>query len=212
MTHEKKIEHSQIQPGQCPPAGCPPPDRIECIVVDKVYDSCFQLDERGLDTEIRTTGAGSFSTGTFVVGTQLVCALQPEEDISCVEVRRVAVGGGFFTVTVLVTVPIRITNPFNALQFVDREITFTKNVTLCAPQGVNIDCSESTIVVCNCLVTAVPATGEPRILVTCDVQICVVIKAILTVQLLVPSYGFCVPAPCVTLPGVCPPLPPAQCF
>jgi hypothetical protein len=29
-------------------------------------------------------------------------------------------------------------------------------------------------------------------------------KCIATVQLLVPSYGFCQPAPCITLPGVCP--------
>jgi hypothetical protein len=58
---------------------------------------------------------------------------------------------------------------------------------------------------CSSLITQV-GTGTAE--VTCDFQICLVMECILTVQLLVPSYGFCVPAPCTVLPGVCPPMPP----
>ncbi len=89
----------------------------------------------------------------------------------------------------------------------------SKTVTLCAPEGVNIDCSNSTLLSCNCIVTDVEEEDEDiAYTITCDIQVCLVIRSVLTVQLLVPSYGFCVPAPCVTLPGVCPPLPPDQCF
>lgn len=48
----EEVHFQQIVPGQCPPEGCPPPTRIECIVVDKVYDSCFQLDDRSQNTVI----------------------------------------------------------------------------------------------------------------------------------------------------------------
>ncbi|HHX50921.1 MAG TPA: hypothetical protein GX711_05750 [Clostridia bacterium] len=209
------LKRQQVVPGECPPTGCPEPTRIECIVVDKVYDSCFQIEERTRATEI-----GNFS-GPFDVGDTLSCALAAGEKISCMEVSRTAVGDGFFTITLLVTVPVTITNPNNPNQWVDREFTFTKTVTLCCPEGATPDCSESTLLFCSCVVTENnngPSDFKPPppqgsdIEVTCDFQICLVIKCILRVQLLVPSYGFCVPAPCVTLPGVCPPTPPAQCF
>lgn len=201
---------AQISPGLCPPEGCPPPTRIECIVVDKVYDSCFQINDVSRDTVISTTT--EFMTGPFAVGDVITCALTTGAVITCTEVARVPVGGGFFTVTILVSVPVTLTNPNDDEETVDRVFTFTKTVTLCCPEGVMPDCSESTLIFCSCVVTQVNGTYAPTITVTCTLQVCVVIKCILTVQLLVPSFGFCVPAPCVTLPGVCPPTPPAQCF
>ena len=52
--------------------------------------------------------------------------------------------------------------------------------------------------------------------VCCEVDLCLLIQSKALVKLLVPAYGFCVPAPCVTLPKpplVCPPenLFPPQC-
>ncbi len=198
---------AQISPGVCPPEGCPPPTRIECIVVDKVYDSCFQVHDISRDTTIST--ATEF-TDTFVEGDIIPCA--QTGDITCQEVGRVDAGGGFFTITLLISVPVTLTNPKDTTETVQRTFTFTKTVTLCCPPGVNPDCSESTVIFCSCIVTNVPSGYDPTITVTCTLQVCVVVKCILEVQLLVPSYGFCVPAPCVTLPGVCPPTPPAQCF
>jgi hypothetical protein len=196
---EAKI--SQITPGMCPPEGCPPPTRIECIVVDKVYDSCFQINDFTRDTTI------SNFAGPFAEGDVIPC--RQNGDITCTEISRVDAGGGFFTVTLLISVPILLANPNNPNQTVDRTFTFTKTATLCCPQGVEPDCSESTLLFCNCVVSN---TLEQTLSVTCTLQVCVVIKCLLEVQLLVPSYGFCVPAPCITLPGVCPPTPPAQCF
>ncbi|MDN5346449.1 MAG: hypothetical protein PWP65_13 [Clostridia bacterium] len=200
---------AQVTPGQCPPEGCPPPTRIECIVVDKVYDSCFQIEERTRDTVVTIGTGGEWPTGTFTVGQAVPCTLTPGSAISCTVVSKTPVSNGFFTLTLLVSVPLTLTNPNAPAETVDRVFTFTKVVTLCCPDGTTVDCTESTLILCNCVVTNVTLTN---VTVTCDFQVCLVIKCILTVQLLVPSYGFCVPAPCVTLPGVCPPLPPPQCF
>ncbi|WP_227763813.1 hypothetical protein [Zhaonella formicivorans] len=199
----------EIRPGVCPVEGCPPPTRIECIVVDKVYDSCFQVEDRTRTTTITTGLTGQFPTGTFTVGQVVPCSLTSGQQISCTEVSRVPAGDGFVTVTVLVSVPLTLTNPNAATETVDRVFTFTKTATLCCPEGVTPDCSESTLLFCNCVVSSV---GIDSIEVTCDFEVCMILKCILTVQLLVPSYGFCVPAPCITLPGVCPPTPPPQCF
>lgn len=194
---------NQVAPGICPPEGCPPPTRIECIVVDKVYDSCFQLHEITQEVPVEFEGI-------FELGDTVNCRLNG--DITCIELSRVSVGDGFFTITLLVSVPILLTNPENTEETVERIFTFIKTVTLCCPEGVEPDCSESTVNFCSCVVTRVDGGYSPTLTISCNLQICVVIKCILRVQLLVPSYGFCVPAPCVTLPGVCPPTPPAQCF
>ena len=200
----------EVSPGLCPPEGCPPPTRIECIVVDKVYDSCFQINDISRDISISTVT--DFTTGPFAIGTIVPCALTTGLDITCIEISRIDAGGGFFTITLLVSVPITLTNPNDPTETVDRIISFTKVVTLCCPEGVDPDCTESTILFCSGIVSAVTNAYNPGITVSLTLQVCVVVKCILTVQLLVPSYGFCIPAPCVTLPGVCPPTPPAQCF
>lgn len=199
----------QVSPGVCPPEGCPPPTEIDCIVVDKVYDSCFQVDDRTRSTIVTTGALAEWPTGVFTVGQVVACVLTAGAEISCTEISRVPAGDGFVTVTILVSVPVTLTNPNAADETVDRTFTFTKTATLCCPTGVEPDCSESTLLFCNCVITQV---NVGSVEVTCDFQVCLVIKCILTVQLLVPSYGFCVPAPCITLPGVCPPTPPPQCF
>lgn len=204
-----QTSQQQVQPGRCPDGVCPPFDRIECIVVDKVYDSCFQIENVDRTSEITTGHYGEFETGPFAVGDTVQCMLTPGKEITCREISRTAAGDGFFTITIVATVPVTLINPNNPNETSEKEFTFTKTVTLCCPQGVSPDCSESTLLHCVCVVSEVEAD---EIEVTCDLQICLVIKCILRVQLLVPSYGFCVPAPCITIPGVCPPLPPEQCF
>lgn len=318
---------NQIFPGLCPSEGCPSFDRVECIIVPKVYDSCFQTVELTRSTTIElccfandvwptvnnafevntpptegispilecggrirnnvdgtytafwgynnrnnrtvtvpqgdsfftgnpigsttvpintffpgrhecvfetrftgqqlvwtlkspnnstrtaTAGAGtaiySFK-GPFELGDIIPCSLDKTTGISCQVVNRQSAGGGFFTLTLLVSVPIILTNPNDPSEKVQRIFTFIRTVTLCCPENVIPDCSESSIITCNCMVTSLG--NSPPIEVTCEIVVCLVVKCILDVQLLVPSYGFCVPAPCITLPGVCPPLPPAQCF
>lgn len=201
---------NQVCPGPCPPEGCPPPTQIDCIVVEKVYDSCFQVDDRTRMVTVTTDDGGQWPTGAFTVGQIVPCALTVGAEISCIEISRVPADDGFVTVTIMVSVPVTLTNPNDATETTDRVFNFTKTATLCCPPGVEPDCSESTLMVCNSIITQVDEVNE-TVEVTCDFQVCLMMKCILTVQLLVPSYGFCVPAPCVTLPGICPPSPPQQC-
>ena len=206
------ILRQTIQPGLCPinpETGlpqCPPADRIECIMVDKVYDSCFQIDNRNQTIPIT---AGDLGTG--LVGSLVNCSLDTATGITCVESGpRVSVGNGFYRVTLVITVPIIVTNPNNN-STLDSSFIFAKQVILCAPEGVDVICDESTVIGCNCLVTAADETTDEITAVTCDIQVCVVIKSILSVQLLVPSYGFCIPQQCAPI-NTCPPVPPAQCL
>ena len=53
-----------ITPGECPPEGCPPFTRIECIAVDKVYDSCYQILDLSRDTTV--TFANDFTVGDLI--------------------------------------------------------------------------------------------------------------------------------------------------
>lgn len=199
-----------IQPGLCPinpETGlpqCPTADRIECITVEKVYDSCYQIDNR--NQNIVTTDV--FSAG-LDVGDLINCGLDTTVGITCVESGpRVSVGNGYFRVTLVVTVPLILTNPTDETLTFASSFVFAKQVVLCAPEGVNVSCAGSTIVGCNCIVTALNAGVAT---VSCDIQACIVVKSSLDVQLLVPSYGYCIPQQCTQGIGVCPPVPPIQC-
>ncbi|MGI6450665.1 MAG: hypothetical protein ACOX3R_10345 [Desulfitobacteriia bacterium] len=196
---------NQVSPGPCSAEGCPPPTEIACIVVDKVYDSCYQVEDRTRITTVTTGDGNEWPTGVFVVGQVVPCAQTTGSEITCTEISRTPAGDGFVTVTVLVSVPVTLTNPNDQEESVDRIFNFTKTATLFCPTGVDPDCSRSTLMFCNCVITQV---GDETVEITCDFQLCLVMECILTVQLLVPSYGFCVPAPCTVLPGVCPPPPP----
>ncbi|NLL53247.1 MAG: hypothetical protein GX248_11170 [Peptococcaceae bacterium] len=201
---------NQVNPGPCPPEGCPSPTQIDCIVVDKVYDSCYQIEDRSRITSVTTGTDNDWPTGDFTVGQVVPCALTAGSEISCTEISRVPGEDGFVTVTVLVSVPLTLTNPNAEEETVDRVFNFTKTAVLCCPSGVDPDCSRSTLQYCNCVITQV---GVDTVEVTCDFQVCLILECILTVQLLVPSYGFCTPAPCTALPpSACPPSPPPQCF
>ena len=50
----QKYRMRQIQPGPCPPEGLSTFDRIDCIVVDKVYDSCFRTENINRVTTVTT--------------------------------------------------------------------------------------------------------------------------------------------------------------
>ena len=211
------ILRQTIQPGLCPIdpetrlPQCPPADRIECIMVDKVYDSCFQIDNRN---QTITIAAGDLGTGS--VGSLVNCSLDTATGITCVESGpRVSVGNGYFRVTLIITVPIILTNPTDTTVpplTVASSFVFAKQVILCAPEGVDVICDESTVIGCNCVVTALPVEEVRQLgAITCDIQVCVVIKSIFSVQLLVPSYGYCLPQQCAPI-NTCPPVPPAQCL
>ncbi|MGE5509448.1 MAG: hypothetical protein ACM3RP_13345, partial [Chitinophagales bacterium] len=93
--------------------------------------------------------------------------------------------------------------------------TFSKTVTVCAPAGTTADC-EVRAATCGPCVILPPTETFPRGQVCCEFNLCVLVETTAPVKLLVPTFGFCVPARCQTggfPPGVCPPSPlfPPQC-
>jgi hypothetical protein len=200
-----------VSPGVCPEEKFPAPTGIECIVVDKVYDSCFQRENLP-----PVLACVLVDTGDFMRGQIIPCNLD-KAILSCTEVERRPLENGFAELDLLFNIDNAfIQNPENPEETLPLNVApFIKTVTLCCPEGTFIDCSESTITRCICTVSSVTTpASQPglQVIIVCQIQLCLVIKCLARVQLLVPSYGFCVPAPCVTLQGVCPTVPPAQCF
>jgi hypothetical protein len=80
--------------------------------------------------------------------------------------------------------------------------------TLCAPTGTTISCEIPSSALTPLAVVGTQVCGT--------VTICLLVESLAMVKLLVPSYGFCTPAPCVVSPAppfACPPSPlyPPQC-
>ncbi|MBE3590116.1 MAG: hypothetical protein IMW98_04740 [Firmicutes bacterium] len=193
--------NSQVIPGPCPPEGCPEPTEIVCIETVKVYDFCFQTDTRNnLSFPIPSSCCHGAATADCFV-----------RDIHCTEISRTPIDGGLANVTIRVTVTLHFivfnASGANICEF-DATFVFTKTVTLCAPEGTVIDCRVAASA-CDSFVAG------PNVHV--NITLCLLIESTAHVKLLVPSFGFCVPSECVTLPSPpveCPPdnLFPPQCL
>ncbi|HEX6970952.1 MAG TPA: hypothetical protein VF234_01890 [Limnochordia bacterium] len=201
---DDQVSVQQIVPGPCPPEGCPEPTEIVCIEVNKVYDFCFQTERQSATFTVpKTVTMGQ-------VGEAVPCMVDVA-NTTCMELvaLRQPLPGGFANVTLSITVPIILGTPPNT---VTETITFMKTVTICAPEGTTVDCRIAAAR-CECVITAIQ--NHERV-VNCNVDLCIIVESRALVKLLVPSFGFCVPAPCVTFPlppFVCPPedLFPPQC-
>jgi hypothetical protein len=80
-------------------------------------------------------------------------------------------------------------------------VTFLKQAILCAPEGTEIQCEVTGN--CCCFLDA----DE---LVNCVFDFCVVLQSKAAVKMLIPTFGFCVPAECKGV-AACPPKLPKQC-
>ncbi|MEW6182375.1 MAG: hypothetical protein AB1500_04250 [Bacillota bacterium] len=176
---------------------------VVCIETFKVYDFCFQSDSREQCFDVTVCQAFPFPSGAVaeceIVGTP-----------TCTEISRTAPdenGRSNVTFAVSATIKITIIGPECPICTLTKTISFTKTVVLCAPEGTFTDCAVVDAA-CQCVLI-----GEQ---VCCSVDLCIVIQSRAVVKLLVPSFGFCVPAPCEEVspapPVVCPPvLFPPQC-
>lgn len=217
--HLKPMGGGQITPGPVGPDGAPEPTEIVCIDTRKVYDFCFEeivIPER---TFTPPPGICTNLTGTasdFAVRcTILSAAMDTDQFVDCVEIGpRTPVGNGLFQVQVRVTVPVQIevVNRMGGLVCgpVVTSFTFVRTAVLCAPPGTEVTCDITGT--CLCDFDAVPGTtGTITItLFRCSFNLCLVLQSSAVVKLLVPSFGFCVPAPC-RVAGLCPPSFPPQC-
>jgi len=195
---------AQVQPGPCPPEGCPAPTEIACIQTTKVYDFCFQQESREdvcfpIPTDL---------TNPPVPGATITCTV---DNVTCTVLSVTPSGvDGFANVTLLITVSITFswTNPDNTTGSFTDTFSFTKTVTLCAPDGTNVTCE-----------IAASRCGPSYLLnnqICTQIDLCILIESLALVKLLVPAYGFCTPSECVVLPKpplACPPSPlyPPQC-
>jgi hypothetical protein len=178
---------ASVTPGPCPSTGCPAPTQIDCIVVDKVYDSCTQTVTVTQTVTAPVAGctpsscAIDLATSTCTVGAVTPTTVTDYNTITFV------ISGAFSVTCGGVTVP--------------ETAVSTIQVTLYNPPGTTPSC---TILSGTCTCVALP-TG----LLSCTVTLCVLFQTSATVQLLVPTYGFCQPQPCPQVGPVvsCPPSP-----
>jgi hypothetical protein len=193
-----------VFPGPCL-TGCPPATEIVCIETTKVYDFCYQV-ERKDNICFNLPEECNPSSGSVVT-----CEIT---DVACAEIDRepLEIGGGFYNVTLLVTVTSEIIITYGGSQVCcfSTTFSFTKTITLCAPDDISVNCEIPSY---NCG----PCFLAPNRQVCCTFTLCFLIQSYATVKLLVPSYGFCVPAECVKVspefPLECPPhhIYPPQC-
>jgi hypothetical protein len=201
----------QFAPGPCPSTGCPPPTEIDCIIVDKVYASCLQT----------VTGSGTFHlpncTGPLSCSVDLTTS-------SCTVGAITPTGSDDISnVTFVVSLELDILCSGQTQPEV-RTIVITPTVPLYNPAGTTPSCS---ILSASCTCVIIPTDGisdasgtsgewdRPKTVVSCSLTACLLTQTTATVQLLVPTYGFCVPQPCQVGPLLpCPPSPlyPPQSF
>jgi hypothetical protein len=189
----------QVTPGPCPTTGCPPPTEIDCIQVTKVYDFCFQADT------IPNVCAPLCMPAETVAS--ITCTVT-DCDCDLVGTPVPASTPGFVEATFLITctVVFTLTSSSGNTCTTSTTASFIKTVVLCGPAGTAQSC---TVVNESCSQPAIIGTT-----VCTTVSICVIYQSTAYVALLVPTYGFCTPAPCSTAPLLpCPPssLFPPQC-
>lgn len=175
-----------VTPGACADTGCPTPTEIDCIVVDKVYDSC----------------------------TQTVTLTQTVHDCDCT-ISSCSIDLSSSSCTVAAITPSTTTNYSNVTFIIGVEYTITCSdgntitktayttqvVTLYNPDGTTPSCN---ILAGTCACVNLP-TGE----ISCTLTVCVLFQTTAVVQLMVPTYGFCTPPSCPAVAPVlpCPPSP-----
>lgn len=195
--------NTAITPGPCPSCGCPPPQQIDCIEVSKIYDSCFHTENF---PNLCVPICDHCLPIACIPGVTVTCDVT---SATCTFVSSTPTGINDFanvtfaislTVTYTLTPP---TSPPSPCSF-SVPVNFVQTVTLCAPEGTTQTCA-----------IAGTSCGPVAIIdktICGQLVVCVVFQSVAAVQLLVPTYGFCTPAPCAVL-GLppCPPALPAQC-
>jgi hypothetical protein len=190
-------------PGSYPPGVCPSPTQIDCIEVTKVYDSCFQTEQFSnlcapipCDDHCREIAYES--------GTTVTCTIS---QTSCTFVSSTPTGVDDFvnaTFAVSLTETITLTSTSGKECTLTVPVHFLKTVTLCGPAGTSQVCTVASAICGPCAILDTT--------VCCQLTVCLVFQSVATVQLLVPSFGFCLPTAC-TVMGLppCPPTFPPTC-
>lgn len=186
-----------VVPGPCDPAyGCPEPTEIACIETTKIYDFCFH-NERRENVCLYLPHVCAAARTTDWVDCDVL-------NVKCRELTRTADrnNSGMADVTLLVTVTLefKVLRDGTLVCRFEDSFSFMKTVQLYAPRGTEVLCKA---VGSRCGPAAV-VNGQ----VCCSVDVCLVVESRACVKLLVPSYGYCTPAPSCPTPNpssACPP-------
>lgn len=200
MTDVFREESTEVFPGPCTDT-CPEPTEIVCIKTNKVFDFVFQQEMRDECFDIPDECREATAVSCRIDTTRTTC----EEVGTRTPVPN---SNGLFTVTLLIRVfaTVTVTSSTGRTCPIEVVLPIVKSVNLCAPPGTAVECDVRAF--CTCALTTV----AERTRVCCAFQICLVISAVALVHLLVPSFGFCVPAAAVSPERVvCPPPVPPQC-
>lgn len=174
---------------------------VVCIEANKVFDLCFQ--------EHRAERLFTVSDINEQCPVTVECEID-QQNITCREVSpRKKIDGkkNKFLICVAIEVPVRIRimnqNTGTCIQPINQRLVILKQVVLCAPEGTIIRCE----VTGNCCCFFDANNNQ----VNCVFNFCIVIKSTATVNILVPTLGVCVPAPCQSVTTGCPPSIPNVC-
>lgn len=186
---KKQVGQFQIVPGPVEPGQVPDPTEIACIITDKVYDACSQ--RVCIDTIPAIPFIPTISTPIefggcrdFVITVPAGFSVTPIPDRD--GFSRVM---GTFQVSFNVVLSNTVTN---TTQLIPVTTIFDKDVVLYVPQPSPANIRFEAMAEC--------LFGRVNPINTIDVIIgvFVIIKSAITVQLLIPAYGFCpTPPECV---------------
>lgn len=194
----------QVTPGPCTPGECPPYSEIDCIAVDKVYDYCFEADT--IQPQICVTMA---CTGTVTGAT---CAVSTVTCTWLMNSPSATTGYEVSTFLISGTIDFTLTCTGGTTTS-SATFSMTKSILLCAPDGTTQSCEVLSAV---CTPPIVIPLGDGLYNICSTVGLCSTFESTARVKILVPSYGFCTPAPCQVSPlvPICPPssIFPPQCI
>ncbi len=231
---------NQIIPGPCAPGRCPPPTEIVCIKTEKVYDFCFQVERRNNVCFSLPESCLPEMCVPNDAHHKVWCKIK-EVNCEEISREPLSSGGGFFNVTFLITVKVWFKickhkwfrgdfeedgdeKEYDGGDYEEMEgewkereglkhkcckfwrtFSFTKTVTLCSPEGTETQCEIPSYSCGPCVLTQ-----DHK--VCCTFILCILVQAKAEVKLLVPAYGFCVPAECVEVSPEFPECPPENLF
>ncbi len=184
-----------VTPGACSSGCCPAPTEIDCIMVDKVYASCSQTVTATQLVNDMSLPSGCIPSGT--VSGSLACSLDLSDSTCSVGAVVSSGTDDINNITYTISAVVNLTCS-NGVTTAPVTVFTTTTVPLYNPSG--------TTPVCTILSGSCSAVILPNGQLSVQVTLCLLLQTLATVQLLVPSYGYCAPSPCeVAASAICPP-------
>ena len=162
----------------CIPGGSAPPSEIDCILVDKVYDSCIQTTTVPLVCADFVCPGPITSASTNIVST--TCSFYSSVP---------SASPNLVSATFLVTTAIEFT-------IVTPTTTCYTSTTVTVPQTVTLVGPVGTVQSCSVLSASTASPFVRGQTVFTSLTLCAAFLSTAVVNLLVPSYGFCTPPSC----------------